>query len=195
MSPLPSALASVVDVVPASTDWAAVVAAIMTGVAAIAGIAGTYWQGKRARESASRDLTVSLAATADNLASSIRAEDLRGLRAEKIRVYSAFQGAIDEVVVAGSEDSEDENAMRRALTDMYKAAAAVTLIGPDLVGTAAHALVRAIAEESGSDRARSPMFDRDSVIQDGRQRLYGSMRADLAADEPAGLADSAEPQV
>jgi hypothetical protein len=93
-----------VEVVTVGTDWAAVVAAIVTGLAAIIGIAGTAWQANRARLAASADLKTSIEATAANQRANIRAaaenirvrsdaEDRRAMRSEKMRAYSELQGS------------------------------------------------------------------------------------------------------
>ena len=98
-----------IQIVTAGTDWPAIVSAIVTGAAAIAGIGGTAWQAARGRQAsladrraASDDLKKSLDQTATNLRISNAAEEQRAIQAEKIRVYSAFQGAVDAVIaVAG----------------------------------------------------------------------------------------------
>jgi len=62
-----------VEVVTAGTDWAAIVAAIVTGLAAIIGIAGTAWQASRARKTATADLTTSINAATANQQANIEA--------------------------------------------------------------------------------------------------------------------------
>jgi hypothetical protein len=62
-----------VEVVTAGTDWAAIVAAIVTGLAAIIGIAGTAWQASRARQAATADLKASIDAATANQQANIEA--------------------------------------------------------------------------------------------------------------------------
>jgi hypothetical protein len=59
-------VSSPIQIVTGGTDWSAITAAIVTGVAAIVGIGGTAWQAKRAREAASADLKASIDAAAAN---------------------------------------------------------------------------------------------------------------------------------
>jgi hypothetical protein len=89
-----------VEVVTAGTDWAAIAAAIATGIAASIGVFGTAWQASHARQAATADLEKSINAAAQNLHASNEAEDRRALRAEKMRVYSEFQGEIDNILVS-----------------------------------------------------------------------------------------------
>ena len=77
----------------ASTEWPAIVA----GIVGVAGILATYFQNVAARKAASADLTKSLNAAAGNLATRINAENWLALQAEKQRVYSEFQGRLDDV--------------------------------------------------------------------------------------------------
>jgi len=108
-----------VEVVTVGTDWAAIIAAIVTGLAAIIGIAGTAWQASRARTASTADLKASIdaaaanqrtnnEAAAENLRVSNDAEDRRALRVEEMRVYSEFQGAIDNLLVSGGVSSTGE---------------------------------------------------------------------------------------
>jgi hypothetical protein len=76
-----------------SFPWATVI----TGIVGLAGIGGTLWQGKRARETASKDLRESLNANSRNLQLSINAEDGRHRRAEKREVYAACIAAFAEM--------------------------------------------------------------------------------------------------
>src|SRR5215470_453593 len=76
MEGMREAIAAAVPVVTVS-DWPAIV----TGIA-LAGIAATYWQGKRATQAAS-----------ENLRNSIDAENERARLAEKRRIYAACQAA------------------------------------------------------------------------------------------------------
>jgi hypothetical protein len=174
-----------VEVVTAGTDWAAIVAAIVTGMAAIIGIAGTAWQASRSRQAAASDLRTSInaatanqraniEAAAENLRASNDAEDRRALRAEKMRVYSEFQGAIDNLLVEGGVSNT-----RQAIAAVYGSAAAVTLIAPEDIGT----LARYLAREAG--KLADPVsvgVARQDTISGNREELYELMRADLGMD-------------
>jgi hypothetical protein len=160
-----------VEVVTAGTDWAAIVAAIVTGLAAIIGIAGTAWQASRARQAATADLRASIEATAANVRASSRAEDLRVQRSEKMRLYSEFQGAIDTALVIRGERNMSED-----VAAVYRSAAVVTLIADDDIRT----IVRYVAGEV--IRARNELSSSGSVPERFRSRrddLYELMRADL----------------
>ena len=127
-----SAIPPVIDVVT-GTDWPAIITAIVTGLAAVAGIGGTAYLARRAsndakknlqvasddakanRDASSTDLQVSLKAAADQLGTSINAEDKRAHIAEKRRVYASTVAAMNEGMIAatvyrvacmGSDDEE-----------------------------------------------------------------------------------------
>jgi hypothetical protein len=78
-------------------SWDVVVTATVTGAVGIAGIAGTLWQEKKARESQSRDLKLSIDSAAENLRMSLKAEDARAKIAEKRRIYARCAAAIDDL--------------------------------------------------------------------------------------------------
>jgi hypothetical protein len=160
-----------VEVVTAGTDWAAIVAAIVTGLAAIIGIAGTAWQAGRARQAATADLKTSIDAATINLRASNRTEDRRAERSEKMRLYSEFQGAIDTALVVAGERNLSED-----IAAVYRSAAAVTLIANDDIRT----LVGYLAEEI--IRGRNALFSSGLVpdkFRNKRDELYELMRADL----------------
>ncbi len=164
-----------------AVDWAA----IATAAVGIAGVAATYFQSKVARKAASDDLKKSLEATTGNLATSIHAEDRRVLQAEKQRVYSEFQGSLDDVFVAALNliDRVTGKAdLNSALTIMYRATAAVKLVAPERLGELAAATAQAVADETGTARAGTDAFDRDNKIYKNRQELYRLMREDLGVD-------------
>jgi hypothetical protein len=166
-----------------AVDWAVIV----TGAVGITGIAATYLQSKAARKAASDDLKKSLDATAGNLATSISAEDRRALQAEKRRVYSEFQGSLDDVFVAAVHLNDritgkaDLNSM---LTVMYRVTAAVKLVAPERLGELTNATAQAVADETGTARVGTDVFDRDNKIYKNRQELYRLMREDLGVDTP-----------
>jgi hypothetical protein len=173
-----------------AVDWAA----IATAAVGIVGVAATYFQSMAARKAASEDLKKSLDATAGNLATSIRAEDRRALQAEKQRVYSEFQGSLDDVFVAAVhlDDRVTGKAdLNNALTVMYKATAAVKLVATEELGELANATAQAMANETGTARAGTDAFDRDNKIHENRQRLYKLMREDLGVDTPQEAEPSA----
>lgn len=180
-----SAAQPTIQVVTAGTDWAAIVAAIVTGLAAIIGIGGTALQANAARKASAADLKTSvdaattnqqanIEAAAENMRVSIEAEDMRALRAEKIRVYSEFQGAIDNLLVRESIGSAQD-----AVAVIYRSAAVVSLIAPGDIGRLSRDLARTCANLIG-DFIVSKDTD---PISDKRVELYDLMRADLGTDK------------
>jgi hypothetical protein len=167
--------------VTATTDWPAVI----TGIVGVAGITATYFQNRAARKAASADLTKSLNATAGNLSTRINAENLRALQMEKQRVYSEFQGSMDDVFVValrlhGRDTGEAD--LSAALNVMYRATAAVKLIAPEPLGNLANETAQAMANETGTTRVGTDIFDRDNKIFNNRQELYRLMRIDVGVD-------------
>jgi predicted negative regulator of RcsB-dependent stress response len=174
-----------VEVVTAGTDWAAIVAAIVTGMAAIFGIAGTAWQASRARQAATADLKTSIdaatsnqqaniEAAAENLRTSNDAGDRRALRAEKIRVYSDFQSEIDNMLTPAAGRTKE------TITAIYRSAAAVILIAPENIG----ALARNLARQAEKVRTSAVTTEPVSIdtIRGPREELYELMRADIGVD-------------
>jgi hypothetical protein len=184
-----AAVQPAVEVVTASTDWAAIVAAIVTGLAAIIGIVGTSWQANRARRASTADLKTSIdaatanqqasvKAAAENLRASEDAEDRRALRTEKIRVYSEFQGSIDNLLVR--EGLVSGGGGGGPVAAAYRSAAAVTLIAPADIGT----LARYLAREAGKiTEAPVTLISDVSSFEGKRENLYDLMRADLGTDQ------------
>jgi hypothetical protein len=163
-----------IQIVTAGTDWAAIAATIATTVAAVLGIAGTAWQAKRGREATSADLRERLGA-----------ENNRGLVVEKRRVYSEFQGRMDDVFVAAVQlyDRKTGRAdLRDALGAMYRATAAVKLVATPEIGALANKIAQTAADETATKKVGTREFDRDNRIYDGRQRLYQLMRMDVGLD-------------
>ena len=173
-----------------AVDWAVIV----TGAVGVAGIAATYLQSKAARKTASDDLKKSIDATMGNLATSISAEDRRALQAEKRRVYSEFQGSLDDVFVVAVhlyDRATCEANLKSALAVMYRATAAVKLIAPEPLGELATTTAMAAAAETGTARVGTPEFDRDNKIYNDRQQLYQLMREDLGVAVPQEAGPSA----
>jgi hypothetical protein len=175
------------------TDWPAIVAAISTGVVGLAGIGGTLWQGKRAREAQTADLKGSLDATAKNLRLGINAEDNRARIAEKRRIYAAYQAALSELAAAvfhnvsldisASHDERTEAQVKilKAREKVFATVSEVHLIAPKNVAKlAANAggsmmkLMRLI-EKSESGDYESDLGEGNTI----RESLYAAMRADL----------------
>jgi hypothetical protein len=175
-----------VEVVTAGTDWAAIIAAIVTGLAAILGIVGTAWQAGRARAAATADLRTSIDAAAVNQQANIEAaagnlrarddaEDKRALRSEKMRLYSDFQAAIDSALFVGGASDPRED-----IAAVYRSASVVILIATEEIGT----LVRYLAEEV--TKGREEVVSTGSVpdtIHSKREKLYGLMRIDLGTNQ------------
>lgn len=180
-----SAAQPTVEVITAGgTDWAAIAAAIATGIAAIIGIIGTAWLAGRARKSAAADLKasldaaaanqqVSIEAAAESLRSSNEAEERRALHAEKMRVYSEFQVAIDNLLVGASARDQVED-----VRSIYRSAAEVTLIAPDDIGSLARDLARDYSYLANKSAGRG--IGRDPIAR--REDLYSLMRSDLGTD-------------
>ena len=187
---------STVEVITAPTDWAAVIAAAVTGVAAIAGIAGTAWQASsarkdaaKAREEASRELDANMKLSADNLDKSIRAaadnldksaaaEDRRAEQAQKVRIYGAFQGAVDDIIAVAGRTKQQEGEFSNAHSTMLKASAEVGLVGPKDIGDLAERITRYVSDSIGPLGVRANV-DPQHTIERHRKELTAKMRADL----------------
>ena len=173
---------STIEVINATpTDWAAVVSAAATGAAAIAGIAGTYFQAAKDRRSAAADLERSLNAaaaqqkasfdaTAAQLERSAAAEDRRAIQTQKIRIYAAFQGAVDDVIAVASRAKQLEGEFSKAQSAMLKASAEVVLVAPKEIGDLAERITRSVSRN---------IVDPQGTIDRNRKELYKDMRADL----------------
>jgi hypothetical protein len=83
---------------------------LATAAVGIAGIAGTFWQGKRAREAASNDLKQNLKAASENLLTTINADNERARLAEKRRIYASCLTAINAASPAFSTHRRARNA-------------------------------------------------------------------------------------
>src|ERR1039457_6121611 len=124
----------VVDVVTKGTDWPT----IATGVVGVAGIIGTSWQGKRAREATSQDLRDSLRADTD-----------RALTADRRGVYANFLAATNKMLIADADfegnwaaaDEETKNLLVESynapLSELFIALAEVKLVAPETIGDVA----------------------------------------------------------
>ncbi len=172
----------VIDVTTTGVNWPSIV----TGIVGVVGIGATFIQSKSARKAATADLRKSLDAAADKLRDSLRADDSRVLRSEKLRVYSQFHGTVDDVIVLGVVQKEERTSAAQvndALTAMYKSTAAVRLIATISVGNLANDTAKAAVAEVGSARMGTHEFDRDNAIYSLRQQLYAEMRADLGIQQ------------
>jgi hypothetical protein len=165
---------------PSLAGWQAVVdlGIIVTGVVGLAGIGGTLWQGKRAREAASKDVKASLDAASRNLITSINAENERALRAEKRRIYAAHLAACTEVhrarIKVGSQATTDKPTARLELmaagAAVVAATAEVSLVAPEEVSN----LAESAAREAGKFKS-----DAANNYFSVRSQLVAAMRADL----------------
>jgi hypothetical protein len=178
-----------VEVITAGTDWPAIVAAAVTGVAAVAGIAGTATQAARARKAASADLAASLKAAACNLERSNSAESRRAIQAEKIKIYSEFQGAVDALIAVAGQSKQQEGEFSKAHSEMLKAAAEVVLVAPKEIGDLTDKIMHSVSDNIGPAGFRSNV-DPQGTIDRNRKELYKEMKADLATYQtypaPAG---------
>jgi hypothetical protein len=171
------------------TSWDVVV----TGAVGIAGIAGTMWQGKKSRESQSKDLKLSIDAAADNLRLNVKAEDERARVNEKRRIYARFVASLDNLEKAAFDYRESlfsPDGQRPKTEDYLKASQALTnalaelmLIAPENVGTLARnsAMYFWDLVANKSDIAKYPARLSELAAEYGKlaDRLYDVMRADL----------------
>jgi hypothetical protein len=179
-----------VQVVTAGTDWAAIAA----GVLGLAGIIGTYWQGKRGREAASTDLKASLAAEAANLLAGIQAEDMRAERAVKQRIYAACQASFLEMIGAvlsqrtmclQAGPDADMGALKAMVEEprnaMYDAVSELRLIAPTDVANLATEIQVAFLNFIDDTYRGASQLDPTAppALADMQERLYIQMRADL----------------
>jgi hypothetical protein len=173
------AVPPVIDVVTKGTDWPTIV----TGVVGVAGIIGTYWQGKRAREATSRDLRDSLNAETD-----------RALAVDRRVVYAGFLASVNKTANAtfmfgvewvASEDEATRRALQSAhsvaISELYAATAEVKLIAPAAIGEAAAAISNLFNDyRNALINAEDPDFRAfDHVVDERTPPLYAAMRADL----------------
>jgi hypothetical protein len=169
----------VIDVVTKGTDWPTIV----TGVVGVAGIIGTYWQGKRAREATSQDLRDSL-----------RAETDRALKADRRSVYATFTATVSKMLNAdtlldiewnATEEATKHEALRAAhvptMTELYAAYAEVRLVAPSTISDQALAIVDLFSKHFNAliyNKAPDGNAIRDD-IRGRRSPLYEAMRADI----------------
>ena len=177
---------STVEVITAPTDWAAVVAAAVTGVAAVTGIAGTSWQARsarkeaeNARQAATRDLQASNDAQVELLERNNAAEDQRAMQTQKMRIYAAFQGAVDDVIAVARRSKQQEGEFGKAHSAMLRAAAEVVLVAPEEIGDLADRITRHVRDNIGPSGIRSNV-DPQHTIDKHRKELTKEMKADLA---------------
>jgi hypothetical protein len=179
MNDMLDAVPPVIDVVTKGTDWPTIV----TGVVGLAGIIGTYWQGKRAREATSQDLRDSLNAETD-----------RALTIDRRVVYARFLAAINKTtnatfLFAAEWVANEEEATRLTsqaghiviMSELYAAAAEVKLIAPAAIGEAATAISNLFNDYRNAlindEEPDYGAFDND--LYGYTQPLYTAMRADL----------------
>lgn len=187
----------VVNVITPSTDWPAIVAAIVAGVAAVVGIIGTYWQAKRAREDASQDLRASLDAASANLLASITAEDKRAERAVKQRAYAechvSFLTMMTAVLRQRTErlDSLANPDVEKAMAivaeprvAMYNSVSEVRLVAPVEIGNLAADIQADFLTFIEETRAGAPHPSGPPALADMQEQLYNLMRADLGVSTP-----------
>jgi hypothetical protein len=158
-----------------AVDWATVISNGITGFVGIAGIAGSIVSASMASKSA-----------AQNLQTSIAAEDARAKQAEKRRVYGALLAAIGRYVGAQVEMSRfgggpgTERALTRftsAEVEATNATSEVQLIAPKELGDHAIKVLR-IVERAGPS-------EQDQTLADALALLTSMMRDDLGELVPA----------
>jgi hypothetical protein len=159
------------------TDWAAVISAIVPGVAAIAGIAVGSLQARSAQRAASRDLLDSLEAQTRAVEYRSAAADSRALQAQKMRIYATFQGAVDDLIAIGDRSRLEEGEFSKAHSALLRAAAEVTLIGPPEIGLLAEKIKHQLSTGIGHEGFRSDF--NPSKIEPNRRNLTTEMKEDL----------------
>jgi hypothetical protein len=138
----------------------------------MAGIVGTLWQGKRAREAAAGDLRQSLDTGSKNLLTSIGAENERVRIAEKRRIYAHFIATLGELLKTWNQVNTRDRA--EALTGALAAVAELRLIAPNDLGSQAESVLTFTA-------APGPVSSDWAMV---RLLLINAMRADLGEADP-----------
>jgi hypothetical protein len=189
------AASTVVQVVTSGTDWPAIAAGIATGVVGLAGIGGTLWQGKRAREAASKDLRESLDAATTNLQLGIEAENKRAHDAEKRRIYAECLTALNEVILAAlvyggsaaGDVSKDVDArLNKALDATFKAGNEARLIASAEVQGVLSTSIREVSDLAAGTLERESSHEVNAELSSLWENLWNTMRADLGEPvEPA----------
>jgi hypothetical protein len=173
---------STVQVITAPTDWPAIVSASLTGVAAVVGIAVTARQANKARDAASRDLELNLKEQANQLKNNIAAEDRRAIQAQKMRIYSAFQGAVDDIMAVAERNEQHEGEFSKAYSAMVNAAAEVVLVAPEEIGVLTQRIKRWLSDNIGPGGVRMDL-DPQGKIGQNYDDLFRKMKTDLARYE------------
>ena len=192
MEGMREAIAAAVPVVTVS-DWPAIVTGIVIGVVALAGIAATYWQGKRATQAAS-----------ENLRNSIDAENERARLTEKRRIYAACQAAFTAMRIESithrvayqpppSQDQRDaaELALNQARQAMLHVTSELLLIAPKDVNRLAADLTDSYLSYIIATVRGASLEEPTGPAAHIQNQLYDAMRADLA--EPGEPAEPADP--
>src|SRR5215831_12651113 len=191
MEGMREAIAAAVPVVTVS-DWPAIVTGIVIGVVALAGIAATYWQGKRATQAAS-----------ENLRNSIDAENERARLAEKRRIYAACQAAFTAMRIESithrvahqpPPDQAQRDAAELALNQVQRviliATSELLLIAPEEVKKLAEDLTDSYLSYVTATLRGASLDEPTGPAAHMQSQLYDAMRADLAeSGEPAEPAD------
>jgi hypothetical protein len=190
MEGMREAIAAAVPVVTVS-DWPAIVTGIVIGVVALAGIAATYWQGKRATQAAS-----------ENLRNSVDAENERARLAEKRRIYAACQAAFTAMRIESithrvayqpppSQDQRDaaELALNQARHAMLHVTSELLLIAPEGLRKIAADLTDSYLGYITATVRGASLAEPTEPAGQLQNQLYDAMRADLGEPvEPTGPA-------
>ena len=180
---------SAAEVASTPTDWAAVISAIVTGVAAVTGIVVTSWQARSAQEAASRDLKESLKVQTDIIEYRSLAADRRAIQAQKMRIYATFQGCVDDLIAMAELGKQQEEEFSKARSAMLRAAAQVTLVAPPEVGVPAGRVKQQLVSGIGRQGFSSDFHP--GKILPHRAELAIEMKLDLDKYQPS---DEAEPE-
>jgi hypothetical protein len=170
---------SAAEVASTPTDWAAVISAIVTGVAAVTGIVVTSWQARSAQEAASRDLKQSLKVQTDIIEYRSLAADRRAIQAQKMKIYATFQGSVNDLIAGADRGRQQDSEFGKAHSTMLKAAAEVTLVAPKVIGDLADKVKDQL--NTGIDRQGFRSDFHSGKLEPHLKALTAEMKSDLAS--------------
>jgi hypothetical protein len=104
------------------------------------------------------------------------AADKRAIQAQKMRIYAAFHGALDDLIVVARDNPEDGE-FGKAYAVMLRAAAEVTLVAPREIGAIAETIKQHLRTHIGHRAFRSDFSS--SRIERERESLTKKMKEDL----------------
>jgi len=185
-------IAAAVQTVSVS-NWPVIITGVATGVVGLAGIVATYWQGKRATETASESFRRSIYAAGE-----------RARLAEKRRIYAACQAAFTAMRIESithrvahqpPPDQAQRDAAELALNQvqraMLNATSELLLIAPKDVNKLAEDLTDSYLSYITATVRGASLEEPTGPAAHMQSQLYDAMRADLdESGEPAAPADA-----